>query len=247
MQYLTLQGMVTNFSKSEAIVYAKCNEVLKLPVTVNGETFYTGSEMKVLGVNFDYKLKWTCHINKIIQKSKRLNSGLKFIRNKLKKSQFLKVLTAQYYSTCFYGASVWLNGQNSYLDLRKINAMHYRSLRIAAKDYKRVQSRATLDSLGRTRPSIWAKYLTSSLIIKCFTRKMPEYLSSALDCQKYVERRKPLRPKFFSKADHRIGRQSIVNRADEYINDLDFDWDNSPSNDFLRVHLKKFYNMTSNN
>jgi len=42
-----------NFSKSEAIVYAKNNEALKAPITVNGETFHTGSEMKVLGVNFD--------------------------------------------------------------------------------------------------------------------------------------------------------------------------------------------------
>jgi len=47
-----------------------------------------------------------------------------------------------------------LNGQNSYLDLRKINAMHYRSLRIAARDFKRNLNRATLDMLGRARPSI---------------------------------------------------------------------------------------------
>jgi len=60
----------------------------------------------------------------------------------------------------------------------------------------------------------------------------------------YLETRKPLRPNFYSKADLRIGRQSIVNRAGDYINDLTFDWNLDISDDALRTNLKRHFNMT---
>jgi len=63
----------------------------------------------------------------------------------------MKVLTGQFYSTCFYASAAWLHGKNSYKDVRKLNAVHYRSLRIANKDYKRKLSRAKLDEDGRAR------------------------------------------------------------------------------------------------
>jgi len=39
----------------------------------------------------------------------------------------MKVLTCQFYSVCFYASAAWLHGQNCYKDLRKLNAVHYRS------------------------------------------------------------------------------------------------------------------------
>jgi len=55
------------------------------------------------------------------------------------------------------------------------------------------------------------------LIIKCVDRMLPVKLSQ------HVERRKPMRPKFYSKAGLRIGQQFTVNRANDYIKELDFD------------------------
>jgi len=58
----------------------------------------------------------------------------------------------------------------------------------------------------------------------------------------YTERRRPKRPKFYCKANLRIGRQTVGNRIPALLNDLDFDWIDGLSNDSLRrllkVHLK---------
>jgi len=80
---------------------------------------------------------------------------------------------------------VWFNGQNSYTDVRKVNSiMHYRSLRIAARDYRRNLNRARLEIIRRARPSTWAEYLSSSLIFNCVTRMLTEKLSQHLTSQK---------------------------------------------------------------
>jgi len=96
-------GMVTNISKTEAIFFNP-HESKKMEIQLEGETFKTNGEIKVLGVIFDEKMSWSSEINKAVVKSKELNSCLKLLRNKLNGPQFLKVMTTQYYSTCFYGS-----------------------------------------------------------------------------------------------------------------------------------------------
>jgi len=198
--------------------------------------------MKVLGVTFDHRLNWTKQVDKVIEKGRKLNSGLKFIRKKLNKEQFLKVLTSQYYGTCFYGCNVWM-AKNTYKDVRRLNALHYRSLRIVAKDYKRIMSRQKLDEIGRARPSTWYKFSTTSLVIKVVTRQEPKRLATMLAENMFTERRKPFRPKFFNKADLRIGRQALVNRCDMLMNDLDFDWMIDLTDDMIRRNVKFHLNM----
>jgi len=59
---------------------------------------------------------------------------------------------------------------NSFNDLRRLNALHHRAHRIVAKDYKRVISKSTLDQQSQARPTTWAKFITSFLLIKITTR-----------------------------------------------------------------------------
>jgi len=148
-------------------------------LVINDKSFKFGSTMKVLGVEFDYRLKFNHHIANVVAKSKKLSSALRMIRKKLKFDQFLKVMTCQYYGKCFYGCLVWLNG---FVDLRKLNAIHYSSRRIAKKDYKNQISKASLDTMGRARPSIWAQCLMASGAIKAITRDSPPILS--VECKR---------------------------------------------------------------
>jgi len=243
LHYLKKQGMVTNLSKTEAVLFSRRKNLTNFPVTIDGESFNTQRTMKVLGVIFDENLSWSQQVESVVKKSRKLNNAMTIIRRKLTFKQFMQVLTSQYYGLCYYGCSVWLNGLNSFKDLRMINAVHYRSLRIAVKDYKRRISRSTLDDIGRARPTTWAKYCTSSIIIKALTRKEPCRMVTQIGNNMYIERRRPLRPKSFSKCDLRIGMQSIVNRACNYINDIDFDWANGIADDALRTNLKRLLQM----
>jgi len=132
---------------------------------------------------------------------------------------------------------------NSFYDLRRLNALHSRALRIVVKDYKRMTSKSTLDLLGRARPTTWAKFITSTLVLKITTKNQPKRLCEYVLTNSFLERRKPLRLKFFNKADLRIGRQTLTNRCGLLTNDLDFDWFYATSDDYIRVNLKKHYNM----
>jgi len=144
LEYLNLMGMVSNLSKTEAVLFARGRKQ-ELEIEIGGEVFRTAKEMEVLGVTLDDKISWSSHISKVVSKAKKLNSALSFIRRKLTEDQFLKVLTSQFYGACFYGSAAWLHGNNSYKDIRKINAVYYRSLRIAKRDFKRKLSRSKLD------------------------------------------------------------------------------------------------------
>jgi len=84
--------------------------------------------------------------------------------------------------------------------------------------------KSTLDLLGRGRSTTWPKCITSSLVIKITTRDQPDSLCEYLMKKSLLERRKPHRLKFFSKADLRICRQILMNRCDNLINPQDFDW-----------------------
>lgn len=243
LDYLERMGMVANPTKTEAVLFGSEE---KLELNIGEGTISTSEDMKVLGVYFDSKLNWSRHVTHVINKSHRLNSALKFIRKKLNMEQFLKVLTCQYYSTCFYGCGAWLHGDTSYADIRKLNALHYRSLRIATQDYRKLMSRASLDLLGRSRPTTWSKYITGNLAIKIARSGIPERLHQSLRCNSYTERRRPGRLKWYDGSRKKIGRQSLRNRCGNIINDLDLDWPNdSVSEDKIRVSLKRHLKMTN--
>jgi len=146
----------------------------------------------------DNKLSWTNHVDKVVAEAKKLDSALGFIRKKLNKEQFMKVLTCQFHITCYYASAAWLHGGNSFRDIRWLNALHYRSLRIAHSDYSRKLSRAKLDECGRMRPTTWAKYQTASTVVKA--------LEEFLMLNSYSERRQPKRLKLFNKASLWIGK-----------------------------------------
>jgi len=153
-------------------------------------------------------------------------------------------MTSQFYSTVYYGCEVWLNNTTYFNDLRRLNSLHYRALRIACRDFKHRKRRSELDLLGRARPSTWSRYLTASRVIKTMNVGLPRRLCDELTKHSYVERRRPGRLKFYDGAKTKIGRQILCNRAGSCVNDVDFDWNNEEmNNDKLRVCLKKTFNM----
>jgi len=156
----------------------------------------------------------------------------------------MKVLTSQFYSMCFYGCAAWLFELTCFKDVRRLNSVHFRSLRIATRDFKRTQHRSDLDRLGRARPSTWAKYLTTSLTIKTIRDGFPVILKENMMRNSSVVQHKPGRLKFFDGSTARIGSQMIDNRL-THMNSLHFDWLDGLSDDRLRQNLtRNFKNGT---
>jgi len=169
---------------------------------------------------------------------------MRMVRRKLKLDQFMRVMTCQYYGRCFYGCPVWPNGTTNFMDLRRLNALHYRALRIAKRDDRKELSRAELDTLGRARPTTWSQYLMTSSAIKAIKRKAPTFLARESIQNMFTERRRPEVPKFFDNSKRKIGRQAVRNRLSP-LNGLTFKWMNGISDDLLRINLKKHFKMCS--
>jgi len=86
----------------------------------------------------------------------------------------------KYYISVFYASPACLNGHNNFKDVRKLNALHFRSLRVACKDYSKKLSRAQLDQMGRARPTTWACFQTASIIMKAVLRERPKRLHDVI-------------------------------------------------------------------
>ena len=243
-EYLRHLGMVVNQAKTEAMYICRKGP-RKLTLKIDSDTIKTQDKMQVLGIQFDSGLTWSQHISTTINKMNRLTGALKFLRRRLTEKQFLTVMTSQYYGMCYYGCQAWLGRHTRYMDLRKLNGMHYRLLRIVKMDWKQKIKRHVLDEIGRARPTTWAKYATSSTVIKSLRDGIPKRLSEHLRRTLYHERRKENIPKFYSKAKNKYGSQAIGNRLCHLFNEIKAPIYFTETDDQLRIKLKESFNLLS--
>jgi len=155
----------------------------------------------------------------------------------------MKATTGQFYGLLYYGSQVWLGPHTKVADIRKLNSVHYKTLRIVETDWKKKKKRSELDKLGRAKPSLWAKYSTGNLVLKTLKREYPVYIYEKLCTTRYTTRRRPKKYLFYDKSQTRNGFQSIENRITAIFNDLDFDFDNEMTDDCIRISLKRSLNM----
>ncbi|NBR26721.1 MAG: hypothetical protein EBU08_23690, partial [Micrococcales bacterium] len=202
--------------------------------------------IKVLGVHMDEKLTWSEHISKTINKMKRLTSGLYYLRRRLTEEQFIQVMTSQYYGMTYYGCQAWLGSHTRKMDLKKLDSLHYKMLRIVKKDYKRKIGRHELDTIGRARPTLWGKYSTANLVLKVLRDAVPRRLSIHLETTRYNEKRKPDVVKFYDASTNKQGFQAIANRLHEiFLEIAPQEFTLRESNDALRVKLKRCLKMVT--
>jgi len=214
--------MVVNTKKTELVVFNK-KPLESIMLNCLGEVLESKKLMKVLGVIFEETLSWQPHIDKTVKKMNSITHGLKFLWKRLTKDQFIKATTSQYYGMLYYGSQVWLGDHTPKGSLKRHTSLHYRLLRIAVNDWKQCISRSSLDKIGRAKPSVWAKYSVSSIVIKIMTTEQPKHLFDSLKENSYHERRHPNRLKNFSTALTRIGDNSLQNRLTLLFKETNFD------------------------
>jgi len=241
VQELRNLGMVVNEKKTEA-VYFKRGQSKILEINCGNEKFSTGKSMKVLGIIFSEDLKWDLQIQKTISKTNRLTNGLRFLRRKLSRNQFIKATTSMFYGQFYYGSQVWLGEHTTNEQLRRLNTVHYRILRIVEGDWKKEKRRWELDQIGRAKPLVWSKYTNANLATKIMNEKSPTELYERMAKNCYHERRKPRHYKFYDSSSTKVGSQAFENRLGNLFNQLDFEQADL-SRDALRISLKRCLKM----
>jgi len=198
--------------------------------------------MKILGVLFDNNLTWEAQIRSTIKKCNSKLGVLKKLRQRFTVDQYLKIVTAQYYSQLYYCAPVWLTETTSSRLKNLINTAHYKPLRITLKDFRYRLSRSELSKrCNRATPKEWVRYQLASSVIKIFTYREPFYLYNELVKHIFTTRRKPLIGNFFDNSKGKIGRQKLGNRL-RFMAEIKADWiDTEMSKDRLRMLLKRTF------
>jgi hypothetical protein len=179
--------------------------------------------MKILGVTFDAQLSWKPHVEKVIRVAKITIHGLRILRRNLPLSHFMRVLTSQFFSKVYYGSPIWLNSllEN---DLKRVERIHYRALRVGIYDFKNKVSRDLLDhDFKRATPREWSNYSVAQEMIRIFVSKCPSSLFTRLEPQGYLINR-PTRMRFYDASRTRIGHQCFENKVSRISTKLTFDW-----------------------
>jgi hypothetical protein len=127
------------------------------------------------------------------------------------------------------------------IDIRKLNSLHYRLLRIATRDWKNRTPRCILDKVGRARPTTWAKYSSASTAIKILRDKCPVRLHQHLTNTLYYERRASNVVKFYDNSKKRVGRQAFGNRLKTVFEEINKPIFLNESNNAIRLLLKKSF------
>jgi len=234
-------GMVTNVSKTELIYFSR-KEIIKDPIIVDNMTINPGEHLKVLGVVFSHNLTWDKQVNNIVTKAKLVLSKLRFLTKFLNKKEMLKVATSHLFGMTYYGSQTWLTELTTFNQWKKLNAIHYRALRICLKDFKNKISKAQLNAeLKRATPLQWMKFSNTKLAINlALMGDRTTRLGRRLQGCMYINDRCPGRGITMDTSRLKIGRNSFLNRLN-CLREVNFDWTTGICPHRLRVELKKTF------
>jgi len=239
--FLLSVGMRTNVAKTELIYFSR-KPIEKSILEVKNQKITPSPSIKILGIKFDEHFTWETHFKSLKKKAMLIINKLKFLEKLMNRDQMKRILTSHFFGTIYYGSPVWLTELTSSVHWKAMNSLHYRALRTAVKDNKRLWHRQDLNkAFERATPIQWMKYSCSKLAINLYNLgEGGPPLSQALINSVYVNDRNASRAYFRDTSRTKIGRHSIVNRI-SCIREIKFDWTKKPSTHVLRIELKKTF------
>jgi len=238
--FLRKIGMIVNAEKTELVIFQK--ELVEENFEFDGKLIKSKSAMKALGITFQHNLKWDIHVQNVVSKISPKLTVLKSSRKNMTTDQFLTVATSQLFSIMYYGSQVWMNSTLTSDLWKKLKAIHYKILRVANRDYRNRISKRTLDlKHKRATPKMWSDYATTSLVIKVFRDRCPEYLYENLKTTCYQTRRMPQAGRFFDNSKGKIGKHRLGSRL-AMMDGLQW-YDKNWNNDQIRIRLKEHFDF----
>jgi hypothetical protein len=237
-EWLRRHGMVVNTSKTEMVFF---NQHDNIEVEIDGVSIKSADEMNVLGVTFDRRMSWEAQLNRVVLNCQRIKPGLRYLKQRLSKKDFLQVVTSNYFSRLYYASEIWYNVLSS-SNKSRLSAIHHYPLRLVTDSlcYKKRVSNKKLAMLTlRASPIDLNNYKIAKLLISVINNVEPFVLFNEFLSHSVLERRKPNNPSFLDTSRLRIGRQSIANRVNSVAQQIKFPWLEVPlSVDTLRRKLK---------
>jgi len=234
-------GMIVNQSKTEVILFGKDKETVL--VNVKGTAVESKTCIKALGVQIDNALSWSNHIASMKKRIMSIIGGVRIIRNKLSPKQTTSVVTAQIFSILYYACAVWLTPSLGKKNVKTVERLHFKALRLIIRDYRQKVSRNEVTTrTNRLPPDKWGKFAMASMFLNMHNANEPKKLLSKVSTNIYSRTRRQGLLFAFDASRTRIGRQSTRNWIGQTLCDIKIPWCNTLlSKNSIRLLLKKTY------
>ncbi len=129
MEWLKNSGMVLNSSKTEAAYFSNRELTNPPKIEIEGVQIATKSEIKVLGLVFDYKMSWEAHIGKLLREANSRTQAIRHIQPHLSSKECMNVAHGLFFSKLYYCSSVWLTDMLSKSLLKRLTSSSNACLR----------------------------------------------------------------------------------------------------------------------
>ena len=238
-KWLRDSGLKVNDEKTEACLFHIRGQA-QIEFEINGIIVKTKPSMNVLGVQFDSKLQWHEHIQNVRRKLKKVLQSLFLIRKYFNKSEFLTIVTSNYYSILYYNAEIWLLPTLSPNMKAQLLAASAAPLKLVNSNYDRRLSYNRLhEQCNRATPDQVTKYRHSLLLHRVYNDQTQGSDWVSINFNQNFNVR--LHTIFFVKTNHyRVGNNLITNRLNILNGLVTFDMLNQSLESF-KLRMKEIF------
>ena len=237
--WLVSNGMKVNDLKTEICIFHK-KEVHQIEAKIDENIIRVLNKIRVLGIIFDSKLNWYEHTKHAMSKANKAKQGLSLIRKYFNQEEMLKLATAYFYSTLYYGAKVWLMSTlHSTIKKQLWQASSYMLLIVEGKIGNRLSFEKLHKKYNRASPMMWCNYVTAMAMWEVVNNQLPEktHLKLALNIL-HEERRPGLL--ITRNNDTKMGFNCLSNRLQVVSKSLKVNWQYMSKINFKSLCKKQF-------
>ena len=221
--WLTDNGLKINQSKTEVCLFHKKDQGEET-IVINNVAVPVLKQIKILGIIFDSKLDWHIQARNAMAKANKAKQALSLIRKFFDQEEMIKLATAYFYSTLYYGARVWLMTSLHHVLKKQLWQLSSRMLKIVnGFNTPYVSFMSLHKKFKRATPLMWCKYTTATAMWDLINNNVPEYTAIRAILNRQFDRRK--RGMIFTRSNvSKIGFNCLSNRLQVVSKTLNVDW-----------------------
>ena len=191
--------------------------------------------MKILGIVFDSKLNWQEQAMSAMKKANKAKQGLSIIRKYFTQKEMLRLSTAFFYSTLYYGSKIWLVSTLNGHIKKQLWQISSRMLCLVERHRDRMCSFMNLHiKYNRASPNMWCNYVTAVAMWDLLNNQTPEatFLSAMMNIL-FQGRREGIL--FTRNNKKKIGFNCLSNRLQSVSQKLKMNWQDMDKVPFKRL------------
>jgi len=234
--YCKVSNEIDVFNQTHLLFFVQ-NSIPINKFSFGGEIIQNCDNIKVLGVNFQSNLKWTTHVNKLVQKCQSLSYSIRILYPIMSRKQPKMIINAHVISQLTYAMPVWA-GNLRLIDVRRLNSVLFKLVRLHCRDFSNLHSYKVLSDMSGIRSLTSLRIMADTIMLyRLVTYPLNTEITLRLIQQSSFSFRYPNRIVFFDFSINMHGRSSFIYRS-KYISELiTFPWTNLSINAF-RTKLK---------